>query len=230
MTLAGIDVSNYQGAQFDWAPYRGKIAFAFIKATEGLSYRDPDYARNVAQAHADGITVGSYHFLHPAESGAAQAHCFLGYADPAPGELVMVDVETDDGLGPAATSACALDFAATVHHATGAWPVAYTMQSFAEGGYVASLGGCPSFIANPSQVQLPNPIGPWHLVSFEQTGQRGVDTDVFYGDAAELAKLAIPHPAPSPAPRPPLVTQAAAKAAVAAALAELAKVAVYVTE
>jgi hypothetical protein len=35
-------------------------------------------------------------------------------------------------------------------------------------------------------------IGPWKQVSFEQTGQRGVDADVFYGDAAALAKLAIP--------------------------------------
>ena len=217
MSLNGIDVSNLQGASFDWAPYKGRIQFAFIKATEGTGFRDPDYARNRAQAHADGLTVGAYHYLHPSEPGAAQAHCFLGYADPKPGELVMVDVETDDGLGPSPTSACAADFAATVHHATGAWPVAYTMQSYAEGGYCASLGLCPSFIANPSHVQLPSPIGPWHLVSFEQTGQRSVDVDVFYGDLAELGRLAIPH-----APPKPRITQEQAKAAIAGIEGDLA--------
>ena len=211
--LNGIDVSNLQGSAFDWAPYRGRIQFAGIKVSEGTGFADPDAARNMAQAKADGIVRMAYHFLRPAQHGGQQADYFLHLARLAglgPGDLVMVDVEVADNLSAAQVSGCAADFAARVHAAVGAWPVAYTMQSFAEGGYCASLGMCPSFIANPSHVQLPSPIGPWHLVSFEQTGQRGVDTDVFYGDLAELAKLAILHPAPKPR-----ITQEQAKAAIA---------------
>ena len=42
MTLAGIDVSNYQGPAFPWQDYKGKIAFAGIKISEGTGYTDPD--------------------------------------------------------------------------------------------------------------------------------------------------------------------------------------------
>lgn len=202
-TLAGIDVSNLQGAAFDWEAYRGKISFAAVKVSEGLDYADPDAARNMAGAKGIGAVRMGYHFLHPSLHGGQQADYFLGLAKKAglgPGDLVMADVEVTDGCTAAEISACAGLFAATVHAGTGAWPVAYTDQSFAETGCVASLGQCPAFIANPSNVALPSPIGPWRLVSFEQTGQRSVDTDVFYGDLGQLAKLAIPKSAPKPVP------------------------------
>lgn len=200
-TLAGIDVSNNNGAAFDWAAWKGKISFAGVKITEGLDFTDPDGARNMEGARGIGAVRIAYHFLHPSLSGAQQAAYFLGHAKAAgigPGDLAMVDVEETDGRTVAEISACAGEFAAAVHAELGAWPVAYTEQSYAETGCTASLGSCPAFIANPSHVTLPSPIGPWRLVSFEQTGQRGTDTDVFYGDAAELARLAIPHPAAAP--------------------------------
>ena len=218
-TLNGIDVSGIgQGAGFDWVPWRGKISFAFIKASEGLTFKDPDFARNWQQAKAEGITRGAYHFLHPDESGTAQAHYFLSVADPQPGDLVMTDYEVVvKGQSPAAAAACAVQFADTVRSASGAWPVTYTTQWMAEEGYCAGLGGTPAFIANPSHVTLPDPAGPWKLVSFEQTGQRGVDTDVFYGGAAQLAKLSVPHPAAK------LVTKQQATAALASLTAYVAQ-------
>lgn len=233
-TLAGIDVSNIQGASFDWTPWRGKIGFAFIKISEGTGFADPDAARNMAQARELGIIRGGYHYLHPAESAAAQAAYFIKLAKAAglgPGDLVMADLETTDGLDDAGVSACAGEFAVAVRDELGAWPVSYTTQSFAEGGYCNSLGLTPAFLADPSHVGLPSPIGPWHLVSFEQLGQRGVDADAFYGDAAELGKLAVPQPRPAPAPaKPPLVTQAQAKDALSALIASAARLAVYVSE
>ena len=215
MTLAGIDVSNLQGNAFDWEAWKGKIAFAGIKVSEGLDYSDPDAPRNMAGAKGIGVVRMGYHFLRPSLSGAEQAAWFLEHARAAglvPGDLVMLDVETADGCTVAEISACAGGFATALHAAVAAWPVAYTDQDFAETGCVASLGECPAFIANPSGVQLPDPIGPWHLVSFEQTGQRSVDTDVFYGDLAELAKLAIPA---ASKPKPKLVSVEEATAALA---------------
>ena len=44
----GIDISNAQGARWPWAAERGKIAFGMVKATEGLSFTDPDFAANTA--------------------------------------------------------------------------------------------------------------------------------------------------------------------------------------
>jgi hypothetical protein len=55
------------------------------------------------------------------------------------------------------------------------------------------MGFCPLWLADPSGAP-PLPVGPWQSLAFEQTGQSGVDADVFHGDAAALAALAIPHP------------------------------------
>ena len=161
-TLAGIDVSNNNGA-FDWEAWRGKITFAGIKISEGLTFADPDAARNMAGAKSIGVVRIAYHFLRPSLSGADQALWFLKLARAAglaPGDLVMADAEDADGKTPAEVAACVSVFAAGVR-AIGAWPVVYTTQSFAEGGYVGSSGQCPAFIANPSHVGLPSPIGPW---------------------------------------------------------------------
>ena len=136
-------------------------------------------------------------------------------------------VEDADGCTVSEISGCASDFATVLRMSLGAWPVAYCDQDFAETGCVASLGSCPAFIANPSRVTLPSPIGPWRLVSFEQTGQRGTDLDTFYGTSAELARLAIPAPA---APRPALVSREEATAALSAIIANAARLAVYVAQ
>jgi GH25 family lysozyme M1 (1,4-beta-N-acetylmuramidase) len=198
MTLNGIDVSNVNGA-VDWEAWRGKIAFAGIKVSEGLNFTDQYAAANVRGARSIGVAVMGYHFLRANLPGIGQARYFLdraGAAGIGPGDLVMVDVETMDGMSAAQVSDCAAAFAGEVRALARAWPVAYTMQSFALGGCTAALGVCPAFIANPSRVVLPVPVGPWRLVSFEQTGQRGIDTDVFHGDAQQLAALAVPRPAP----------------------------------
>ena len=42
----GIDVSNVQGARFPWAGERGRISFGMAKATEGLTFTDPDFQGN----------------------------------------------------------------------------------------------------------------------------------------------------------------------------------------
>jgi lysozyme len=229
-TLAGIDVSNNNGADFDWAAWRGKIAFAGVKISEGTGFADPDAKRNMGQARAEGLVRIAYHFLHPAESAAAQAEYFLRLARAAglgPGDLVACDLETTDKLGAAEVAACAADFAKIIYGDLRAWPVTYTMQSFPENGYCAGLGGTPAWIADPSHVPLGS-IGPWKLVSFEQTGQRGTDADVFYGDLGQLGRLAIPKP--DPKPTPDAITLAEAKAALADGLSALAKVARYLDQ
>lgn len=194
MTLNGIDVSNNNGT-VDWEAWRGKIAFAGIKVSEGLNFTDQYAAANVRGARSVGAVPMAYHFLRANLPGITQARYFLSRALAAgigDGDLLMVDVETMDGMSAAQVSECAAVFAGEVHEQTRAWPVAYTDQSFAADGYVAALGVCPAFIANPSHVTLPVPLGPWRLVSFEQTGVRGTDQDVFYGTREQLAALAIP--------------------------------------
>lgn len=213
MTLAGIDVSNYQGA-FDWPSWRGKVQFAGIKISEGAGYADPFAARNVAGARSIGVMPMGYHFLHAGSSGTDQANSFLAHCKAAGmerGDVLAVDVEQggQDGLSPAQLWSAAAEFAGAVHDHFGCWTVCYTDISLAAAA-PSSVGNCPLWLANPSGTPVSH-IGPWQVVSFEQLGQTGVDTDVFYGTADELARLAIPAAAAPPVPPKP--TAAEAKAA-----------------
>src|SRR5690349_2265579 len=62
----GTDVSSYQSASLNWASLKSNgIAFAWAKATEGLTVNDSDYATFEANAKAAGVLIGSYHFAHP---------------------------------------------------------------------------------------------------------------------------------------------------------------------
>lgn len=194
--LPGIDVSAAgQGANFPWASYKGKIAFAGVKISEDLDFIDPDAKANIAGARSIGAIPMGYHFLHAGTSGPDQAEFFLAHAHAAglaPGDLIAVDAEDGglDGCSAATMNARATGFIAELQkHFPGYWPVAYTEISMAPS--LVSLGHCPLWLADLS-APLVTGIGPWKLVSFWQTGQRGVDTDVFNGSSAELAKLAIP--------------------------------------
>lgn len=202
-TIPGIDVSGIgQGPDFDWAGWRGRIDFAFAKATEGLTFRDSTWPRNRSMMHALGIVAGGYHYFHPELDAVKQAEWFLSYATPEAGELMMVDVEINGGLTSAKVSATVGAYVDKLHAETGAWPVAYTDKSLAISGALAGAAACPAFIANPDREALPAPIGPWRLVSFEQTGQRGVDSDVFFGDVTQLRRLGVPAARPVAAPAP----------------------------
>lgn len=194
MTLAGIDTSNVNGT-VDWPSYKGKIQFAGVKISEGLTFADPDALRNIAGARSIGCAVIGYHFLHASLSGSGQAERFLACAHAAglkPGDLIALDAEDLglDGESRAQMNLTASAFAGDLQrHFPGYHPVTYTEISMAPA--LTGMGNCPLWLANPSGTPVTS-IGPWKVISFEQTSQSGVDTDVFYGDAGQLAALAIP--------------------------------------
>ena len=194
MTLNGIDVSNVNGP-FNFAPWKGKLDFAFAKVSEGTGFADGRAAANIAAARKLGLVVGGYHFLHAGSSGSAQAEAFLAHAHAAglrPGDLVALDAEDLglDGEDAAQMNLTASAFTAELRrHFAGFSPFLYTEISMAPS--LSSMGSCPLWLANPSGMTV-KACGPWKAVSMEQTGQRGTDTDVFYGDKSALLKLAIP--------------------------------------
>jgi len=100
---AGIDLSSYQPS-FDWSAEKGRISFAFIKATEGITIRDPSFAANWQRARDIGIVRGAYHFAHPRNGAATEARAFLDTVRAHglnAGDLLALDLEVSDGLGPA---------------------------------------------------------------------------------------------------------------------------------
>lgn len=92
--VRGVDVSSYQG-EIDWHVLAGQnIDFAFIKATEGSSHGDANYAQNYEQAAKTGLRIGAYHFFSYESPGLTQAQNFIATVEKAEGLLPpVVDVE-----------------------------------------------------------------------------------------------------------------------------------------
>lgn len=76
-TVLGIDVSKHNG-DIDFEKVAGEgYSFVFIKASEGATYKDPNFDRNYIAARKAGLKVGAYHFFRKNREGAAQARNFM---------------------------------------------------------------------------------------------------------------------------------------------------------
>lgn len=92
--VKGVDVSSYQG-EIDWDAIASQgISFAFIKATEGSTFVDKNFAYNFKEAPKRRLSVGAYHFFSYDSSGVTQAENFINTVVPFEGMLPpVVDVE-----------------------------------------------------------------------------------------------------------------------------------------
>jgi GH25 family lysozyme M1 (1,4-beta-N-acetylmuramidase) len=197
---AGIDVSSFQPS-FDWAAEKGRISFAFMKATEGVTIKDPEFAASWQAAKALGIVRGAYHFGHPKNGAVNDSRAFLATVRAhglQAGDLLALDLETSDGLGPQQVAEYARNWCSEVRQDSGHTPVVYTFLSFAEEGNCAGLGHYPLWIAEPSapagRPVVPQPWSTWkfHQYGTTRVGTNTVDVNVFNGDTAALKMFASP--------------------------------------
>jgi GH25 family lysozyme M1 (1,4-beta-N-acetylmuramidase) len=114
----GIDVSYYQGSEqnpptnINWTLVKnsGQVTFALVRATEGATYNDPDFVKNITGAKAVGIPIGVYHFCLPnsnsPQTEAAHFWNIAGSYIKADGKtfIPMLDVETFSGAIVGASS------------------------------------------------------------------------------------------------------------------------------
>ncbi|WP_291792706.1 GH25 family lysozyme [Brevibacterium sp.] len=100
-SAVGVDVSAHQGT-IDWEELTGStvqgrgdaISFAVLKATEGSSHVDEQFAANWAGAQEQGLPVGAYHFMSFESPGESQAQNVIDTVPADPGTLVpTVDLE-----------------------------------------------------------------------------------------------------------------------------------------
>jgi len=98
--IHGIDLSKYQGDVF-WEHIgdNSKMAYVYLKATEGESLIDKRYEQNIELAHRYGLKVGSYHFFRPKADILKQINNFLSQCRPEDQDLIpMIDIESTGGL------------------------------------------------------------------------------------------------------------------------------------
>lgn len=95
--VRGVDVSNHNGT-IDWHKVAdADYQFAYIKASEGRTHRDPAFKRNVKSAQQAGLLVGAYHFFRKNREGRDQAQNLLGAIEGLNLDLpLVVDIEDWD--------------------------------------------------------------------------------------------------------------------------------------
>lgn len=199
----GIDVSGHQG-NVDWNYWwnQGK-RFAYVKATEGTSYRNPYFAQQYVGSYNVGMIRGAYHFALPdRSSGAAQANFLAdhGGAWSADNQTLpaALDMEWNPygpdcyGKSQSGMAAWIRDFHDTYHARTGRWPVIYTSTSWWNQcvGSAQSFGDTvPLWIARYNDAPGALPHG-WSVWSFWQYSSSPIDQNSWNGSIDRLRVLA----------------------------------------
>ncbi|ONI82752.1 lysozyme [Saccharothrix sp. ALI-22-I] len=197
----GIDVSSHQG-NVDW-PYwwgQGK-RFAYVKATESTTYRNPYFAQQYNGSYNVGMIRGAYHFALPDRSaGATQADYFVnnggGWSRDGKTLPGALDMEynpygsTCYGLSKAGMNTWIKAFSDRYHARTTRWPVIYTSTSWwsqcVSGDFSANN---PVWVARYSSTvgTLPH---AWPYYTFWQYSSSPIDQNQFNGAYDRLQALA----------------------------------------
>lgn len=202
-TIDGIDVSHHQ-AIIDWQ----KVAddgyqFAFIKATEGVGYRDPLVEENVAGSTSQGILAGVYHFATPKHSGRySDARQEAKYFSEQALEFIIdgnlrpvLDLEQGEEMGKAKLSQWVHDFMDTVEYFTAVQPIIYVNSNFARRYLDESITKYDLWIAHYTyDTEKPPNTGIWDDWSFWQYSDKGkvdgikwpTDLNLFNGSLQDL--------------------------------------------
>ena len=128
----GIDLSHYQGQVFwETVGENTKLAYVYLKATEGGDRIDERYERNIELAHRYGLKVGSYHFFRPKAPLQQQLENFKTQCLPSEQDLIpMIDIETTGGLPTDIFCDSLFKFLGMVERTYRQQPLLYTFRNF----------------------------------------------------------------------------------------------------
>ncbi len=204
--IRGIDISHYQG-DIDWDRLRGAtiegcpLRFVMIKATEGSTKLDENFADNFYQAREHGFIRGAYHFWSNKSSARDQAYHFLSKVHLEPGDLPPVlDVEhMPAGKKVEDFQRDLLTWLHIVEDRYHVKPILYTYYKFKEKYLNAPVfDDYPYWIAH-YYVDKVEYKGAWkfwqHTDAGRVSGIKGyVDIDIYNGSFYDMKELTIPSP------------------------------------
>ena len=218
--IQGMDVSSHQG-NVDWTrAWSLGSRFAYAKATEGTTYKNPNFNQQYNGSYNVGMTRGAYHFALPNVSSAvAQANYFVnnGGGWSADGRTLppLLDIEynpypslgnTCYNMSSGAMVNWIRDFSNQVKALTGRAPMIYTTTDWWERctGNSSAFRDNPLHIANYNEVgagRLPASWSVYSVWQYSSTGPFVGDSNVWNGTTAGLtafARGAAPAPVPGP--------------------------------
>lgn len=130
----GIDVSKYQG-NINWSKVANDshIQFVYIKASEGASLVDGKYKKNLQEAKAVGMKVGSYHFFIGRKTAKEQFDNFKRFVNKSDQDLIpVVDVEENGNTNISRTELQnnLQEFMNLIKGEYGKYPILYSQYGF----------------------------------------------------------------------------------------------------
>ncbi|MCF4141050.1 lysozyme [Streptomyces sp. Tue 6430] len=209
--VQGIDVSNWQGA-INWTSVRNAgVQFAWMKATEGTSFKDASFNTNYPAAYYAGVIRGAYHFARPdISSGATQANYFVnnggGWSRDNMTLPGVLDIEHNPygsmcyGLSTTQMRLWIDDFYNAYKSRTGRDVVIYTTASWwntCTGYWSGMYSKSPLWVAhwNTAAPTVPSGFPTWTVWQYTASGSvsgvsGGVDRNQFNGTRDRLLALA----------------------------------------
>lgn len=206
-SVAGMDVSGYQGNVAWSTAYANGARFAYVKATEGTSYTNPYFSQQYNGSYGAGMIRGAYHFAHPdSSSGTTQADYFVAHGGGWSGDGKTLPPALDIEYNPSGATCYGLSAASMVswiracsnevHAKTRKYPMIYTTYdwwSACTGNSSAFASTNPFWIARYSSTpptSLPSGTGYWTMWQNADSGTFPGDQDKFNGTYAQLQALA----------------------------------------
>lgn len=202
-SVDGMDVSGWQG-NVDWFSWWGQgMRFAYVKATESLSYQNPYFTQQYNGSYNVGMLRGAYHFGRPdTSSGAAQANYFVDHGGgwSADGMTLpgVLDIEYNPygeicfGMSASRLVSWIADFADTYRARTGRDVVIYTARNWwapCTGDSTAFSQTNPLWAADWNNSR-PILFGGWSFHTFHQWTDSPLDQNRFNGSYDRLQALA----------------------------------------
>lgn len=200
----GIDVSGWQESINYTQVAESGIQIVYMKASEGSNFVDPYFEQNYANAKANGLKVGFYHYLtaRSEQQAVAEANFFVStIAGKIPDCRLAMDFESFGSLSIEEINQIGLTFVRTVENLSGKEVVIYSDTSNASSVFGGELTNYPLWVAQ-YEVQEPTPNGNWDSwVGWQYTdlgeiaGINGyVDRDEFTEDIFLNTSSEIPLP------------------------------------
>jgi hypothetical protein len=192
----GQDWSSFQSTSL---PTAG-LAFVVVKATEGLTYTNPNGAAQVAHARNNDLVIGHYHYPHMANSPAAEADRFLGVAAPHAADFLVLDWEGYDNANKNVPFSTQVAYKkAWLAHVEAALPHTQT-GTYANVDYLNKdpNGTYGDFLWIATAGRAPGQPGIAHPWLFHQYGASGIDRDYCPLTPAELKSWALAKEADVP--------------------------------
>ena len=200
----GIDVSHHQH-RIDWATLarEKRLRFAYLKATQGVSWTDRAFLRNWRAARRAGLKVGAYHYFSFCTPAAAQAKHFLSVVPKRRDALpAVLDVEhlrnCAPDSDPAKERAELKLWLCAVEAATGKKPIIYATADILADYFAGGGLDYPLWVRHTPEDPEPVLALSWKILQYDdQRSIDGIDTtvdrDLFGGDEAAFAELTRRH-------------------------------------